>query len=191
MRALRTIIRDSLAKKDKAGTQVSYATFGALLLVVLLVISFAFQVPIYLARNVWFPDRFPVEPDPPLNVLSVNTPDSFKEYLYSDKFQAPGNYVMKLAGKPFPYEYDFTGITEKMREHNCSIALVWTPDGNLLTYYDVNSLKNTADKDAFVKKVINEYNRTLIEDNFGSYVETSQVAGMETNSVIVCVTGFI
>ena len=171
MRALRTIIRDSLAKKDKAGTQVSYATFGALLLVVLLVISFAFQVPIYLARNVWFPDRFPVEPDPPLNVLSVNTPDSFKEYLYSDKFQAPGNYVMKLAGKPFPYEYDFTGITEKMREHNCSIALVWTPDGNLLTYYDVNSLKNTADKDAFVKKVINEYNRTLIEDNFGSYVE--------------------
>ena len=79
MRALKTIIRDSLAKKDKAGTQVSYATFGAMLCCVLLVVAIAFQVPVYLFRYVWFPDRYPVEPDPPVEVLSVNTPDSFRE----------------------------------------------------------------------------------------------------------------
>ena len=170
MRALKTIIRDSLAKKDKAGTQVSYATFGAMLLCVLLVVVIAFQIPVYLARHVWFPDRYPVEPDPPVEVLSVNTPDSFREFIYSNKDRIPGKYIMKLAGQPFPYEYDFTGIASKMKDKECSIALVWTPDGNLLTYYDVNSLKNTADKDAFIENVINEYNRSLIENKFGNYI---------------------
>ena len=153
MRAFWAIAMRAFRSSGSGGAKASVHAGYAMLLSALVVFS--------LIAAIWFSYFVALfTPDPgPENVVIVNAPDPFKEYVESDVFIGMG---FNFTYKEHPYAFDVATYSSMMKEAGSRLTVVFDKEGDVLTFYPAKDLENTDFKDEF---------KTYILDRYADYIK--------------------
>jgi len=142
--------RSSGSGGAKASPHAGYAMLLSSLVVFCLIAAVWFS---------YFVALFTPEPGPE-NVVVVNAPDSFIEYVESDVFIGMG---FNFTYEDHPYAFDVATFSEMMKKADSRLTVVFNNEGDVLTFYPADSLDNTEFKEDF---------KTYILDGYSDHIKT-------------------